>query len=363
MDDGDSPPGDGPPHDGGGPDAERSSDDPDAGQPTGTQDAERPARVDAPSSATADDPEPLADGPGPGSDPAPEPTPDEPWGPPADQRSPLGWLRWALTVDEGVVAYVRELLVSVFAVLMVGVLLFAVSGVWPPMVAIESGSMEPHIQTGDLVFVMEEHRFPGPNPTVADGESTGVVTYRTVQRTADEYTKFGVAGDVIVYQPNGREGTTPIIHRARFWVNESENWYDKADPDYVGTASDCDELRNCPAPNAGFITKGDNERTNRRYDQLTGISRPVDPSWVVGTAEFRIPLLGYVRLGISTLGDPLGGSPLAVGSSPGPGSPVVGATAPGGPGGSGTGTGAGPNPVIPALVGVAGQAVLARTGR
>ena len=30
-----------------------------------------------------------------------------------------------------------------------------------PMVAIESPSMEPHMERGDLVFLMEEHRFAG----------------------------------------------------------------------------------------------------------------------------------------------------------------------------------------------------------
>jgi len=204
------------------------------------------------------------------------------------------------------------------AVLAVGLLLFAVSGVWPPMVAIESGSMEPNIRTGDLVFVMEEGRFPGPNPTVAGDDSTGVVTLRTVERTGEPYTKFRRPGDVIVYRPDGRERTTPIIHRAHFWVNESENWYGKADPDAVGTANNCRQLRNCPAPNAGFITKGDNAGSNPEYDQLTGISRPVKPGWVVGTAEFRLPLLGYIRLGVGTV-------------APGAG-PIGAATAAGGDG-------------------------------
>src|SRR6056297_337911 len=68
-------------------------------------------------------------------------------------------------------SFLNDFATSVLAVVAVGVLLFAVSGVWPPMVAIESPSMEPHIDTGDLVFVMEEHRFPGPR-SVRD---TGVV--------------------------------------------------------------------------------------------------------------------------------------------------------------------------------------------
>jgi signal peptidase len=96
---------------------------------------------------------------------------------------------------------------------------------------------------------------------------------------------------------------TPIIHRARFWVNESENWVanGKADPAHLGSAESCGQLSQCPAPHAGFITKGD---ANGRYDQVSGLSEPVKPAWVVGTAEFRIPWLGNIRLwaGQTTLG-------------------------------------------------------------
>ncbi|MFB9805841.1 S26 family signal peptidase [Haladaptatus pallidirubidus] len=171
----------------------------------------------------------------------------------------------------------------------IGLLLFAVSGVWPPMVAVESGSMEPQMERGDLVFVLEEDRLAG------DGshEDTGVVTHRAGMESG--YSEFNEPGDVIIFKPNGDSRETPIIHRAMFWVDEGENWYDEANPDYVGSANDCEQLANCPAPHAGFITKGDN---NGGYDQVgfgahTG---PVKPSWVVGKAKLKIPWLGHVRL-------------------------------------------------------------------
>ncbi|MEF8786646.1 MAG: S26 family signal peptidase [Haloarculaceae archaeon] len=193
--------------------------------------------------------------------------------------------------------FVYDLFSSVMAVMIIGAYLFAVSGVWPPLVAVESESMVPNMQVNDLVFVMEEERFPGEN---AHAE-TGVVT---AQGDTD-YRKFGQPGDVIVFAPNGNTQQTPIIHRAMFWVEEGENWYDRADPAYVGGADACETdddpatdtgLRNCPAPHSGFVTKGDN---NGLYDQAgrggaqTG---PVKPAWVVGTAEVRIPGLGWVRL-------------------------------------------------------------------
>jgi len=81
-------------------------------------------------------------------------------------------------------------------------------------------------------------------------------------------------------------------------VDDGENWYDRADP-AVLDADSCDELRNCPAPHAGFITKGDNEATNDYYDQAKGLSSPVKPEWVRGTAQYRVPYLGWVRLTVS----------------------------------------------------------------
>lgn len=188
--------------------------------------------------------------------------------------------------------YVADLLGSVSAVIIVGGLLFAISGVWPPLVAIESSSMTPNIEAGDLVFVMEEDRFPGD----AEHGDTGVVTAQAGQD--EEYAKFHRTGDVIVYAPDGVEARTPIIHRAMFWVEDGQNWYDQADQEYVGSARDCEQLANCPAPHAGFVTKGD---YNSQYDQAGSISDVVKPGWVIGTAQVRVPWLGCIRL--STTGE------------------------------------------------------------
>jgi signal peptidase len=193
--------------------------------------------------------------------------------------------------------FLRDIVTSVLSVALVGMFLFAASGVWPPLVAVESDSMVPNMQVNDLVFVMEADRFPG------DGahEPTGVVTARQGQRTG--HTTFGQPGDVVVYEPDGDERTTPIIHRAMFWVEAGENWADKADPTYLPGSRRCEldsdpdtdtGIRNCPAPHAGFITKGD---ANGGYDQTGGVlSGPVKPEWIVGTAEVRVPGLGWIRL-------------------------------------------------------------------
>ncbi|MFB6143324.1 MAG: S26 family signal peptidase [Halorientalis sp.] len=188
-------------------------------------------------------------------------------------------------------SFLNDVLTSILAVLGIGILLFAISGVWPPMVAIESPSMAPNINTGDLVFVMEEHRFPG----AAQTRTTGVVTARDGAEVG--YRTFGRPGDVIVFAPEGNWRTTPIIHRAIFWVNESENWYGKADPQYLPEgATSCADLAQCPAPNRGFITRGDNNPLYDQTERLGAVERPVRPRWVIGTAEFRLPGLGRLRL-------------------------------------------------------------------
>jgi len=194
------------------------------------------------------------------------------------------------TARSGPLVFIRETLYSALGVIAVGLLLFAISGVWPPMVAVESGSMQPEMQRGDLVFVTEPERF---TPDYADGE-TGIVTVDV--GTGEGYRSFGGNGSVIIYDPPDRVGS-PIIHRAHFHVEAGENWYDRANPDYLN-ADDCESLANCPAPHDGFITKGD---ANARYDQANNIAGPVRPGWIRGTARLRIPYLGYIRLELAGL--------------------------------------------------------------
>ncbi|WP_424017092.1 S26 family signal peptidase [Halorientalis pallida] len=197
--------------------------------------------------------------------------------------------------DERAGSFLDDFATSVLAVVGIGVLLFAISGVWPPMVAIESGSMQPNIGVGDLVFVMEEERFPSDN--AIDG--TGVATVYSTNET--DFRKFNRPGDVIVYEPNGDSQATPVIHRAQFFVEEGENWYDKAEAEHLPKDADsCEDLRYCPAKHDAFITRGDNPASNKKYDQVQGVSKPVRPEWVIGTAEFRMPGLGWLRLNFQT---------------------------------------------------------------
>jgi len=224
--------------------------------------------------------------------PSPEPVAEN-----EDYDNPVAWF---LETDHAVVASVREVLSSVAMVGLVAAVLFAISGLWPPLVAIESGSMEPHMYKGDLVFVVDNGRF------APDGSHEGVVTYRQgnpelegagADDALEGYWSFGSHGNVIVFDTDG-EGGTPIIHRAHIYVEKDENWYDEANPEYIGNADSCEELRNCPADYEGYITKGDN---NPRYDQVGPSPRSdvVKPEWVQGVAKVRIPWLGCIRLQLS----------------------------------------------------------------
>lgn len=178
------------------------------------------------------------------------------------------------------------------AVVTIAVLVVLATGVWPPFVAIESGSMQPSIQQGDFVVIVEEHRLANEHAV----DDTGVVP--SVRGLAVGYYSLGGPGDIILFQPNGQTGKTPVIHRAMFHVDRGENWYNRANPRYVGSAVNCTQLEHCPAPNAGFITLGDG---NARYDQATWEYRPVKSKWVVGRAVLRIPHLGWIRLGFDAV--------------------------------------------------------------
>ena len=141
-------------------------------------------------------------------------------------------------------------------------------GLWTPMVAVESGSMIPHIQIGDIIIVESADR-------------KNIITY--TQGKEIDYKSFGDYGDVILYKPYGREGATPIIHRAMYYVEKGTPMWDGG-PD---------------APHSGYITKGDNSKTNPSYDQKGSISylQPVKKEWIVGMARFvRVPLLGCISL-------------------------------------------------------------------
>lgn len=233
-----------------------------------------------------------------------------------EERTPLdelrGSLRRFMRDDRPSVAIPRDVLL---VLLVLGVLM---AGLWvytaqpfpttSPLVVVESGSMmhpdPPYgrvgtIDPGDLVLVK-----------AVDGREDIVTAYGPGDRTG-----YGGKGDVIVYRPNDRVDATPIIHRAMTWVEVRPGVDSEGDPDLRYDYHDergellTDQrsvtmesmgIRNMRPEESGFITKGDNPRTNAVADQVSHIpGRLVEADWVVGKARGEVPWLGLVKLALS----------------------------------------------------------------
>ncbi|WP_214021361.1 S26 family signal peptidase [Methanoculleus sp.] len=174
--------------------------------------------------------------------------------------------------DHPVVSLARDLLWVVAVVGGIALLLYLFAGTWPAVVTIESESMVPNMNVGDLVLVVDEDRFGGL-ATWAEGQQTG-------------HSSFGNYGDVIVYRPNGADSVHPIIHRAMTYV-------DTAAVEESGLGEYYTD------PHGGYITKGDNnpytDQPNLRISGV-GVIEPVKKEWIVGKALVAVPLVGYLPL-------------------------------------------------------------------
>jgi len=189
------------------------------------------------------------------------------------RRRPLGiptQVKRFLDSDDPKAGWVKDALWVIGVVAGIALLLFLVSGTWPAVVAVESESMVPNMNVGDLVFVVAADRY-GDLTSWEEGELSGYVKFGgSPDRQGNQ-----VYGDVIIFRPNGDDSVHPIIHRARAWSD--------------GTTTD-----------AGYITKGDNNPTIDQAAFYPGIGqiKPVREEWIVGKALFKIPLVGYFPLHI-----------------------------------------------------------------
>lgn len=228
----------------------------------------------------------------------------------------------------GLLLFLRDAGIAALLVCIVLITMFAYTGLWPPLVVVESNSMmhgeENHshigtIDTGDLVLVRKVDK------------SSDVVTYLEGYVTGHD--TYGDFGDVIVYERSGVTGTTPIIHRAMAYLEFNPDLH----------SYECSALKNVPqakwttldtldtwdnltstltifdigwthisvtidiktmltSERSGFITKGDH---NSAIDQMFGAAGPVDINWVVGKARGEIPWFGLLKLWTTdTLGSP-----------------------------------------------------------
>ena len=224
--------------------------------------------------------------------------------------------------------FLRDAGVALLFVILVLLAMFAYTGLWPPLVVVESNSMMhgednlSHIgtiDTGDLVLVKKVDKASDVE-TYVDGLSSGHKTY-------------GDYGDVVIYKRGGSDTITPIIHRAIIYleINADGKSYrseslDAAPSDRWSTtdATDTwDSLTSAltithvgykdltvvidigsmiPSNRSGFITKGDH---NSQTDQMYAGGGPVDRTWVVGKARGEIPWFGLLKLwSTGSLGSP-----------------------------------------------------------
>lgn len=216
----------------------------------------------------------------------------------------------------------------VIVLLIVGVL-WLYSGVWPPLVVVESNSMQHSdsesfigvIDTGDLVILKKETSL------------AAVHTY--IESVHDGYSTYGELGDVVIYKPLGRVDRTPIIHRALCKVvyNTSGGGFDvpslasipdgtwevrggaKTPYNMHGTLVLHDigynkvEVRvnftimlsnfvnTQTTPHGGLITLGDNNHGVVDQSTISGVCwQPVEEGWLNGVARGEIPWFGLIKL-------------------------------------------------------------------
>lgn len=229
---------------------------------------------------------------------------------------------------QGIILFARDAAVAVAFVALVLVAMFAYTGLWPPLVVVESNSMmhgednTSHIgtvDTGDLVLVKKVDS-ASDIETYMDGLVSGHKTY-------------GDYGDVVIYKRGGSDASTPIIHRALIYLeinsdgasyrseslrnaptgkwstsNPTDTW-DRltssltiSNVGYNGLTVTIDISGLSLSNRSGFITKGDH---NTGIDQIYAVNGPVDFGWVVGKARGEIPWFGLLKLwSTKSLGSP-----------------------------------------------------------
>ena len=180
------------------------------------------------------------------------------------------------TSDHWAVSLARDLLWVAVVVGCIALALFLICGTWPAVVTIESESMVPHMNKGDLVVVVQKDRY-GTFETWAEG-------------TPATTPKFQEYGDVIIYKPNGMTTVHPIIHRVIQYVDTTP----------VTVIKGKTLNSNYTPPHAGYITWGDHNPYPDQLAQYPNIGRiePVKDEWIVGKALFAVPLVGYLPLNI-----------------------------------------------------------------
>ncbi len=211
--------------------------------------------------------------------------------------------------EDGHYSIVHDVVVAFIVVLIIVIAIYGYTRTWPPVVVVESGSMQHSsdqsslgvIDTGDIVMVKQV-------------SSTNDITPWSIGKGKD-YETYGEYGDVIIYDKNG-EGGTPVIHRAIVFLQHNEtvggthyfdvpewNIYHNRTIEYYIAELNLQINYTPQRGHDGYLTKGDNQMTNRRVDQQSGISdangrivEQVSIEWVIGVARGEIPWFGLIKL-------------------------------------------------------------------
>jgi signal peptidase len=222
---------------------------------------------------------------------------------------------------------VVDIIIAVILVASIFLAMFAYTGSWPPLVVVESKSMQ-HSETDSEIGIMDTGDLTMVKRVFSESQ---VKTY--VGSLEDGYKTYGDFGDVVIYWKAGDRTQTPIIHRAVILLEANANGTFKApqlkglvrEVDYrmssVFNSWECinDDFQlyhygyrgmtiNIPIKNmlkymndhdipvhGGFITKGD---FNPAVDQIMFMqtTEPVSFGWIHGVATGEIPWFGIIKL-------------------------------------------------------------------
>ena len=230
--------------------------------------------------------------------------------------------------ERGAVQTTIDALVALALVGGIFLAMFGFSGNWPPLVVVESESMQ-HSQTDSYIGTMDTGDLVMNKKVGAVSE---VVTYLAGKE--NNYTAFGSYGDVVIYWRDGDKSLTPIIHRVVLYLTANDDGSFGApelqqhtagvDYDFIDSADSWGHITDDivihhygyndqelaipvstmigyahirgTALHDGFVTKGD---FNQEVDQRLGITKnrePVPFDWIVGKAVGEIPWVGVIKL-------------------------------------------------------------------
>jgi signal peptidase I len=222
-----------------------------------------------------------------------------------------------------------EPLVALAVIVVLLVSLFAYTSNWPPVYVVESNSMQHG--AGDHLGVLN-----AGDVVLAEKVSNRTIT-TWIDGVHNGFQTYGLAGDVLLYHPNGTGSTTPIVHRALVFLtyNAPDNfsasipagtpcgnapnavYWTPNPPNNCGT-SGLRELRlnglgwhhalnltidfsfGSLGTHSGYLTMGDNNSHTDQYSSggFPPISYLVMPSWVIGVARGMIPWFGALKLAL-----------------------------------------------------------------